>query len=62
MIRDNPSNRHVARDLNTRESYESVNLLTGELGNAQLIQRIRVYAEGHAVSTQIYRVNLLIQE
>ncbi|MBX7212827.1 MAG: hypothetical protein K1X39_02330 [Thermoflexales bacterium] len=62
VIRDNPSNRHVARDLNTRESYESVNLLTGELGNAQLIQRIRVYAEGHAVSTQIYRVNLLIQE
>ena len=62
VVRDNPTTRHVAKTLNARESFESENLLLGELRDAQLIQRIRVYAEGHAVQTQVFEVDLLVAD
>lgn len=62
VVRDNPTTRHVAKTLSARESFESENLLIGELRDAQLIQRIRVYAEGHAVQTQIFDVDLLVAD
>lgn len=62
VVRENPTNKHVAKALGTRESFESENLLQGGMRDAQLIQRIRVYAEGHTVSTQIYAIDLLVQD
>lgn len=62
VVRDNPTNKHVAKTLGARESFESENLLAGGLRDAQLIQRVRVYAEGHAVQTQIFDIDLLIQD
>jgi len=62
VVRDNPTTRHVAKTLNARESFESENLLLGELRDAQVIQRIRVYAEGHAVQTQVFDVDLLVAD
>ena len=62
VVRDNPTTRHVAKTLNARESFESENLLLGELRDAQLIQRIRVYAEGHAVQTQVFEIDLLVAD
>jgi hypothetical protein len=62
VVRDNPTTRHVAKTLNARESFESENLLTGALRDAQVIQRIRVYAEGHAVQTQVFDVDLLVED
>jgi len=62
VVRDNPTTRHVAKTLNARESFESENLLLGELRDAQLVQRIRVYAEGHSVQTQVFEVDLLVAD
>lgn len=62
VIRENPTNKHVAKALGDRESFESENLLQGGMRDAQLIQRIRVYAEGHAVRTQVYAIDLLVQD
>lgn len=62
VVRDNPATRHVAKTIGARESFESENLLRGDMQDAQVIQRIRVYAEGHAVQTQIFDVDLLVAD
>lgn len=61
-IRSNPQNKHIARRLNAPEPpFESGNLLA-LIPDMQILRAISIYAEGHAVRTQINRVELLLQE
>lgn len=53
--------RHIKTPFNTREQFESENLLEA-IKEMQVVKSISVYAEGHAVNMKIYSVELLLQE
>jgi len=56
-----PHNKHVAKRLGVRETYESEDLLA-TLKDIQAIKSIRIYAEGHGVRTQVYAAELLVSD
>ncbi|MCX7938427.1 MAG: hypothetical protein N2545_03190, partial [Thermoflexales bacterium] len=61
-IRSNPQNKHIARRLNAPEPpFESGNLLA-LIPDMQIVKSISIYAEGHAVRTQVNTVELLLQD
>lgn len=60
-ILTNPQRKHVKVPLGQRVRWETGNLLPF-LPNVQTIESIRIYAEGHAVRTQINEVALLLQD
>lgn len=58
-ILTNPQRKHVKMPLGQRMRWESENLYP-YLPNVQTIEAIKIYAEGHAVRTQINAVALLL--
>jgi hypothetical protein len=60
-IRSNPQSKHISRRLGVPETFESANLLD-VLPDMQTIKSIALYAEGHAVQTQVNSVELLQQD
>jgi hypothetical protein len=58
-ILTNPQRKHVKMPLGQRMRWETENLLP-YLPNIQTIESIKIYAEGHAVRTQINAVELLL--
>ncbi len=60
-VRSNFKGNHIAKPLNTREVFESENLLQ-QLGNLQTITSISLYAEGHGLRTRVRSVELLLRE
>ena len=58
-ILSNPQRKHVRMPLGQRMRWETENLLP-YLPNVQTIEYIKIYAEGHAVRTQINAVELLV--
>lgn len=60
-IRSNPQGKHISRRLGVPETFESENLLE-VLPDMQTIKSIALYAEGHAVQTQVNSVELLQQD
>ena len=59
-VRSNFKGNHIAKPLNTREVFESENLLQ-QLGNLQTITSISLYAEGHGLRTRVRSVELLLR-
>ncbi|BCX04552.1 MAG: hypothetical protein KatS3mg053_2490 [Candidatus Roseilinea sp.] len=60
-ILTNPQRKHVKMPLGQRVRWESENLFP-YLPNVQTIETIKIYAEGHAVRTQINAVALLLTD
>jgi hypothetical protein len=60
-IRANIQGKHVARRLGVPETFETQNLIE-LLPEMQTIKAITLYAEGHAVRTQVNSVELLLQD
>lgn len=60
-ILTNPQRKHVKTQLGQRIRWETGNLLP-YLPDVQTIESVKIYAEGHAVRTQIYSVELLLQD
>jgi hypothetical protein len=56
----NPQRKHVKVPLAARIRWETDNLLP-YLPNVRAIESIKIYAEGHAVQTQIFNVALLME-
>jgi hypothetical protein len=60
-IRANNQGKHVARRLGVPETFETQNLIE-LLPEMQTVKSITLYAEGHAVRTQVNSVELLLQD
>ncbi len=60
-ILTNPQRKHVKMPLGQRVHWETENLFP-YLPNVQTIESIKIYAEGHAVRTQINAVELLLSD
>lgn len=58
-ILTNPQRKHIKVPLGQRMRWESENLLP-YLPDVRTIEAVKIYAEGHAVRTQIHAVELLV--
>jgi hypothetical protein len=59
-LKSDRRDEHVRAETGQSEIYESENLLT-QIPNMRAITDIRVYAEGHAITTRINSVELLLE-